>query len=83
MCLIGAACAGKAQSEVDSTAAQVLPPRHASSSLQSQARQSSSASCCPLSCVAYVPDEVKRMTNDVQAPVFSALGVKNFAVATP
>jgi hypothetical protein len=23
------------------------------------------------------------MTNDVQAPVFSALGVKNFAVATP
>jgi hypothetical protein len=45
--------------------------------------KSSSASCCPLSWVAYVPDEVKRMTNDVQAPVFSALGVKNFAVATP
>jgi uncharacterized caspase-like protein len=32
---------------------------------------------------AYVSDEVKRMTNDQQEPVFSASGVKNFVVATP
>jgi WD40 repeat protein len=32
---------------------------------------------------AYVADEVKRMTNDEQEPVFSASGVKNFVVAAP
>jgi hypothetical protein len=31
---------------------------------------------------AYVSDEVKRMTNDEQEPVFSASGVKNFVMAT-
>jgi WD40 repeat protein len=32
---------------------------------------------------AYVSDEVKRMTNDEQEPVFSGSGVKNFVLATP
>ena len=32
---------------------------------------------------AYVSDEVKRMTNDEQEPVFSGSGVKNFALAMP
>jgi len=32
---------------------------------------------------AYVSDEVKRMTNDEQEPVFSASGVKNFVLAVP
>jgi hypothetical protein len=31
----------------------------------------------------YVSEEVKRMTNDEQEPVFSGSGVKNFVVATP
>jgi uncharacterized caspase-like protein len=31
---------------------------------------------------AYVSDEVKRMTNDEQEPVFSASGEKNFVMAT-
>jgi WD40 repeat protein len=31
----------------------------------------------------YVSDEVKRMTNDEQEPVFSGSGVKNFVLATP
>jgi hypothetical protein len=36
-----------------------------------------------LSLGAYVSDEVKRMTNDEQEPVFSGSGVKNFVLATP
>jgi hypothetical protein len=31
----------------------------------------------------YVSEEVKRMTNDEQEPVFSGSGVKNFVLATP
>jgi uncharacterized caspase-like protein len=31
----------------------------------------------------YVSDEVKRVTNDEQEPVFSGAGVKNFVLATP
>jgi WD40 repeat protein len=36
-----------------------------------------------LSLGAYVSDEVMRMTNDEQEPVFSGSGVKNFVLATP